>query len=181
MEGRIFTAEKLNFKSRMMKGIGINILAFLFLCSIILFPSGNNKYGISEILFILFFFSIIFIRKILLSINYIYELNINATEVKISGLKFDVNWEKQIAIKNVNIKIVERRLKFGRIEGYMIDLIAKEKRYRINKLYNWNNFTLYESFKTFKSAKDEKIIIDEKFLIDAIEKRAKENFEWQNN
>ena len=62
----------------------------------------------------------------------------------------------------------------------MIDLKTKEKKYRINRLFNWNNFTLYEIFKTFKTVKKEKIIIDEKSLIDGIEKRAKEKFEWQN-
>lgn len=180
MEERIFTVEKLNFINRIMKDIGINILVFLFFISVILFPFRNSEFGLIELLFILFFFSIIFIRKVILSIDYIYEVRINSTYVEISGLKFDIKWKKKLNIENVSIKMIERRQKFGKIEGYMIDLILTENKFRINKLFNWNNFTLYELFKTFKSAKKEKIIIDEKFLFEGLEKRAKEKFEWQN-
>ncbi|MCL9804443.1 hypothetical protein NAT51_02850 [Flavobacterium amniphilum] len=79
----------------------------------------------------------------------------------------------------MNIRIIERRSKAGSIVGYMIDLSSNGKNYRINKLFNWNNFTLYELFNTFKSVKGEKIIIDEKSFIDGLEKRARENFEWE--
>ena len=179
MEERIFTVEKLNFKNRIKKDIGIRILAFIFFLTIILFSTKNSEFGIIQIIFSFFFFSIVFIPSFLEAINYIYEVQINSTEIKILGTKFDENWERKFDVKKVNIKIIERRSKTNINVGYFIDLITEEKKYRINKLLNWNNFTLYELFKTFKNAKGEKIIIDEKSLIDGIEEKAKENFEWQ--
>jgi hypothetical protein len=179
MDEQIFNVEKLDFKSRIQKDIGIRVFVFIFFVSIILINTKNYGFGIVQILFALFFFLIVFLPSFLESINYIYEVKITPTEVKIKGNKFDKVWEKKFNIKTVNIKIIERRSKTNVKVGYFIDLLTDENRYRINKLLNWNNFTLYELFKNFKVAKGEKIIIDEKPLFDGIEEKAKENFEWK--
>ncbi|MCF6142507.1 hypothetical protein L1S34_14520 [Flavobacterium sp. K77] len=180
MEEMIFYAEKMDFKNRIKKDIVIKIITFLFFFSIILFSNKNNRFEIIEILFTLFFIAIIVITTLQESIDYIYEIRINNQNIKIFGEKFNQKWEETIDLQKVNIKIIERRSKTGSIVGYLIELKTKEKKYRINRLFNWNNFTLYEIFKTFKTVKKEKIIIDEKSLIDGIEKRAKEKYEWQN-
>ena len=179
MEERIFNVEKLDFKNRITKDIILKIIAFFFFFSIILFSIKDNKFGIIQTIFAVFFLTIIVIITLKESIDYIYEVRIDSKNIKIYGYKLNQKWEKTLDLRKVNIQIIERRSKTGSIVGYLIDLKTKEKKFRINKLFNWNNFRLYELFNTFKSIKEEKIIIDEKSLIDGIEKRAKENFEWE--
>jgi len=180
MEEITFDVEKIDFKNRIKKDTTIKVITYLFFFSIVLFSIKDNKFGIIQILFTLFFFVIIVINTLQDSIDYIYEIRIGSQNIKIFGEKFNRKWEETIELKKVTIKIIERRAKSGSIVGYLIDLKTKDKAYRINKLFNWSNFTLYEIFNSFKTAKKEKIIIDEKSLIDRIKKRAEEKFEWQN-
>ena len=86
MEERIFNVEKLDFKNRITKDIILKIIAFFFFFSIILFSIKDNKFGIIQTIFAVFFLTIIVIITLKESIDYIYEVRIDSKNIKIYSL-----------------------------------------------------------------------------------------------
>lgn len=151
MEEKIFCVESLEFKNRVKKDYIIKMLVFLLFSLIVLFSLKNNDFGIIEVILVLYILLVILVTTLMKSIDYIYEVRIDSEKIRIFGEKFNQNWNVNLELRKVNIKIIERRTKSGSIVGYLIELRVKNKKFRINKLFNWNNFTLMNYLQHLKN------------------------------
>lgn len=103
--------------------------------------------------------------------SYIYSVHINGGNLIINGQTFNSKWTDNVEINNLKLEIKGEAQGRGHSE-YVLILKSRDKKYKINSLYNWDYFKLLELFKELKMLKGEKIILDEKFIMDRIKKKA---------
>lgn len=177
LEKTIFETEKIPFKERCKKDIKIKFFGIIIFASIPIFSFG--EFNIMSILFILFFLFVFISITYDESKEFVYKIEFENENVKISGSNFDNDWIEKFEIKKVNIHIRKRVSKTGSVIGYKIVFKSAKKKITLNRLNNWNNFALLQIFTEFKKLKGEKITIDEKSLIDGIKKKAENEGEWK--
>lgn len=177
LEKTIFETEKIPFKERCKTDIKIKFFGFIIFASIPIFSFG--EFNIMSILFILFFLFVFISITYDESKEFVYKIEFENENVKISGSNFDNDWIEKFEIKKVNIHIRKRVSKTGSVIGYKIVFKSAKKKITLNRLNNWNNFALHQIFTEFKKLKGEKISIDEKSLIDGIKKKAENEGEWK--
>lgn len=177
LEKTIFETEKIPFKERCKKDIKIKFFGIIIFASIPIFSFG--EFNIMSILFILFFLFVFISLTYEESKEFVYKIEFENGNVKISGSNFDNDWIEKFEIKKVNIHIRKRVSKTGSVIGYKIVFKSTKKKITLNRLNNWNNFALYQIFTEFKKLRGEKITIDEKSLIDGIKKKAENEGEWK--
>lgn len=177
LEKTIFETEKIPFKERCKKDIKIKFFGIIIFASIPIFSFG--EFNIMSILFILFFLFVFISITYDESKEFVYKIEFENENVKISGSNFDNDWIEKFEIKKVNIHIRKRVSKTGSVIGYKIVFKSAKKKITLNRLNNWNNFALHQIFTEFKKLKGEKITIDEKSLIDGIKKKAENEGEWK--
>jgi hypothetical protein len=177
LEKTIFETEKIPFKERCKKDIKIKFFGIIIFASIPIFSFG--EFNIMSILFILFFLFVFISITYDESKEFVYKIEFENENVKISGSNFDNDWIEKFEIKKVNIHVRKRVSKTGSVIGYKIVFKSAKKKITLNRLNNWNNFALYQIFTEFKKLKGEKITIDEKSLIDGIKKKAENEGEWK--
>lgn len=177
LEKTIFETEKIPFKERCKKDIKIKFFGIIIFASIPIFSFG--EFNIMSILFILFFLFVFISITYDESKEFVYKIEFENENVRISGSNFDNDWIEKFEIKKVNIHIRKRVSKTGSVIGYKIVFKSAKKKITLNRLNNWNNFALLQIFTEFKKLKGEKITIDEKSLIDGIKKKAENEGEWK--
>lgn len=177
LEKTIFETERIPFKERCKKDIKIKFFGIIIFASIPIFSFG--EFNIMSILFILFFLFVFISITYEESKEFVYKIEFENENVKISGSNFDNDWIEKFEIKKVNIHIRKRVSKTGSVIGYKIVFKSAKKKITLNRLNNWNNFALHQIFTEFKKLKGEKITIDEKSLIDGIKRKAENEGEWK--
>ena len=147
----------------------------LFACMIILFTivaAFNGKMNWYVYLILICCYTIAFaILTYFKTKSYIYAVHINEEKLIINGQTFNSKWTDNVEINNLKLELKGEAQGRGHSE-YVLILKSRDKKYKINSLYNWDYFKLLELFKELKMVKGEKIILDEKFVMDRIEKKA---------
>lgn len=173
---KIFATDKLSFYERFSVQLLLISIAIIK-CAFVIFLFPNNTVILFLTVVIILLIAILSVL-IYRSVNYIYEIQIDANEVRILGERYNEKWIEENEIQNLNISINVKHTKNG--NHYYLVIKSSNKTFVINKLFNWNYFILYKLYEEFKAAKSEKIIRDEKFLLSAIEKKAKEELQWRD-
>lgn len=172
-----FATERLSFYQRFSLTLRLVTISII-VCIVIMFFS---KYNIIKLFLTLgiIYLLIILLVSIYRSVTYIYEIQIDANKISILGQHYNKNWITEIEIQNLDIFI---RKKYTRVSCYYFIVIKSHdnRKFVVNKSFNWNYFILYKLYEEFKKAKSEKINFEEKYLLEGIEKKAKDEFQWRN-
>lgn len=172
-----FTTERLSFYQRF--SLTLQLVSFsIIVCVVIMFFSKYDMIKLFLALGIIYLF-ITLLVSIHRSVTYIYEIQIDANKISVLGQHYNKNWITEIEIENLDIFI---RKKYTRVSCYYYLVIKSHdnRKFVVNKLFNWNYFILYKLYEEFKKAKSEKINFEEKYLLEGIEKKAKDEFQWRN-
>lgn len=173
---KTFKTERLSFYERFSVKLLLISLAIIK-CIFVIFLFPNN--GVVLFLTIAIIFLIVILSILIYqSVNYIYEIQIDAKKVRILGERYNEKWIEETEIQNLDIFINEKHTKTG--YHYYLIIKSDNKKFVINKLFNWNYFILYKLYEEFKEAKSEKLMKNEKFLLNGIEKKAKDELQWRN-
>jgi len=180
MEERIFSCEKLSFMERLKKGSTSKIIVILILMSLCFISEASEENVFFKVTFIGFLYAILLLIIIpfVTASKYIYEVRMNNDKVTLFGEYYNHKWCKVFEIKDLSVKIVER--KYRTDSRFLIVFRSKKTKHTINRSQTWNNFTLFELFRTFKELKQEEIIWDEKYTLQALEKKARDEYEWED-
>jgi hypothetical protein len=109
--------------------------------------------------------------------TFVTEVKIADDKIIVTGHDFDRRWDKELNIKNSDIKIKSKGRGRGNVE-YYLTIISPDSKLDINRSFTWDYFSLLTIFHEFKRIKGEKIIFDEKYFLDIMEKKAKGFSTW---
>ncbi len=175
-EIKVFATDKLSFYERFSVQLLLISIAIIK-CAFVIFLFPNNTV-ILFLTIVIIFLIVILSVLIYRSVNYIYEIQIDANKVRILGERYNEKWIEETEIQNLDISINVKHTKTG--DHYYLVIKSNDKTFVVNKLFNWNYFILYKLYEEFKEAKSEKIMKDEKFLLNGIEKKAKHELQWRS-
>lgn len=180
MQERIFGCEKLSFINRFKKGSTAIILFILVIVSILLITKSDSDHVFFGVTFIglSYVFIFLIIIPVLKARNYIYKVEISNERLILFGEKFNQEWCEDLKITETDFRIVEH--KYRTHSKFLVICISKNSKYTINRLENWNNFILLELYKTLKEFKNEEIGLNEKLVLKALEKKARDEYEWKD-
>lgn len=176
-EIKVFATDRLSFLQRflhILQLISIGIVVSVF---ILVFSTDKNTHILFTIAIV--YFIAVLLVSIYRSINYIYEVQIEANKIRFIGERYNQKWVEVIEIQNLDIFIEEEHTR-SRRNYFLVFESNDNRKFIVNRKFNWSYFMLYKLYKEFKKAKSERIIWDEKFLLDGIEKNAKKEFEWRD-
>ncbi len=167
MEETTYTTGQISFIKRI-KHIFIPLLVSLFILITFLVAFSEKIDLIIFIIFFCFHFLLIALHSLFRSKSYIYEISIRESQVILREQNFNNENEYKYQIEDLKVELKSE----NRQHEFVIVLKAKNRKFKINSLYNWNYFKLIELFKNLKQIKQEKIILDEKFVLDKVENKA---------
>jgi hypothetical protein len=104
--------------------------------------------------------------------TFVNEVKIIGDKITVTGHNFGSRWDKELDIKNSDIKIKSSGQGRGNVE-YYLRIISDGNSVDINRSFNWDYPSLLTIFHEFKKVKGEKIIFDEKYFLDLMEKKVK--------
>jgi hypothetical protein len=164
-----FSAEKINYQSRLKKEF---LIGFLILAVLILSTHFRNPVSIvitfSGVLLAAIGFGVTAHFK---ARRYFYEVELTDKTIILKGDLMNRHFAIELPIAETNI-LVKTKSKGRGNAVFFIRFKLHSGNFDINRLDNWNYTTLLKLFYAFKEAKQEKIIWDEKYHLEHMEKRA---------
>lgn len=171
----ILTTRYLTFWTRVRKEF---LAGFLVVTVILLYTSFKEKNDFGLIgLMILGFGVVYMIVALVKARTFVNEVKIADDKIIVTGFDFDRRWDKEINIKNSDIKIKSKGRGRGNVE-YYLTIISPDNKVDINRSFTWDYFSLLTIFHEFKRIKGEKIIFDENYFLDIMEKKANGFSTW---
>ncbi|MGL1889095.1 MAG: hypothetical protein OCD76_21460 [Reichenbachiella sp.] len=163
-----FFAPSLTYQERLKKEF---LFGFFLLTGIILYSTYNSEASFEIIGLVIILTGLTLFLTIHLKAAIFYnQIEISESDLILKG--FDVNkpLEVRLPIADTNIVLKVQASRSGNHQYYLW-FEHNNKKYIINRLFNWNYAELLELFYAFKNAKSEKVIYDEKYILERIQKK----------
>lgn len=165
----ILTTKYLTFWTRVRREF---LAGFLLVTAILLYTyfKGKNNFGLIGLM-ILGFGVVYMIVALFKARTFVNEVRIADDKIIVTGHDFDRRWDKEIVVKNSDIKIKSKGRGRGNVE-YYLTITSPDNKVDINRSFTWDYFSLLTIFREFKRIKGEKIMFEEKYFLDIMEKKA---------